>query len=129
MIEGIRRAGCDRRIFRHNDLGHLRALMENDPADQPKVIAFESVYSMDGDIAPLEALCDLADEFDALTYLDEVHAVGMYGEEGAGVAQRDDVMDRIDIYLSGHGGWRVEERFQTSLGRGPTPSRGASGES
>ena len=97
MIEGIRRAGCDRRIFRHNDLGHLRALMENDPADQPKVIAFESVYSMDGDIAPLEALCDLADEFDALTYLDEVHAVGMYGEEGAGVAQRDDVMDRIDI--------------------------------
>lgn len=97
MIEGIRRAGCDRRIFRHNDLGHLRALIENDPADQPKVIAFESVYSMDGDIAPLEELCDLADEFNALTYLDEVHAVGMYGDEGAGVAQRDGVMDRIDI--------------------------------
>lgn len=97
MIEGIRRAGCERRIFRHNDLGHLRALLENDPADQPKVIAFESVYSMDGDVAPLEALCDLADEFNALTYLDEVHAVGMYGHEGAGVAQRDGVMDRIDI--------------------------------
>ncbi|MAP94674.1 MAG: 5-aminolevulinate synthase [Ponticaulis sp.] len=97
MIEGIRRAGCDRRVFRHNDLGHLRALMENDPADQPKVIAFESVYSMDGDVAPLEELCDLADEFNALTYLDEVHAVGMYGAEGAGVAQRDGVMDRIDI--------------------------------
>tara|TARA_B100000678_G_scaffold256316_1_gene234575 strand:+ start:20452 stop:21672 length:1221 start_codon:yes stop_codon:yes gene_type:complete len=97
MIEGIRRAGCDRRIFKHNDMGHLRALLENDPADRPKVIAFESVYSMDGDVAPLEELCDLADEFNALTYLDEVHAVGMYGEEGAGVAQRDNVMDRIDI--------------------------------
>jgi 5-aminolevulinate synthase len=97
MIEGIKRAGCPRRIFRHNDLGHLRALMENDPADVPKVIAFESVYSMDGDVAPLKELCDLADEFDAITYLDEVHAVGMYGDEGAGVAQRDGVMDRITI--------------------------------
>ncbi len=97
MIEGIRRSGCDRRIFRHNDVGHLRALIENDDPSRPKLIAFESVYSMDGDIGPLEAICDLADEFDALTYLDEVHAVGMYGDEGAGVAQRDDVMDRIDI--------------------------------
>jgi 5-aminolevulinate synthase len=97
MIEGIKRAGCAKRIFRHNDLGHLRALLENDPADAPKVIAFESVYSMDGDVAPLKELCDLADEFDALTYLDEVHAVGMYGSEGAGVAQRDGVMDRITI--------------------------------
>ena len=97
MIEGIRRSGCDRRVFRHNDMGHLRALMENDDANRPKVIAFESVYSMDGDIAPLKELCDLADEFNAITYLDEVHAVGMYGHEGAGVAQRDGVMDRIDI--------------------------------
>ena len=97
MIEGIRRSGCDRRIFRHNDMGHLRALMENDDADRPKVIAFESVYSMDGDVAPMKELCDLADEFNAITYLDEVHAVGMYGHEGAGVAQRDGVMDRIDI--------------------------------
>jgi len=97
MIEGIRRSGCERRIFRHNDLDHLRALMENDDADRPKLIAFESVYSMDGDIAPIEAMCDLADEFNAITYLDEVHAVGLYGEEGAGVAQRDGVMDRIDI--------------------------------
>jgi 5-aminolevulinate synthase len=97
MIEGIKRANCAKRIFRHNDLGHLRALLENDPADAPKVIAFESVYSMDGDVAPLKELCDLADEFDALTYLDEVHAVGMYGHEGAGVAQRDGVMDRITI--------------------------------
>ena len=97
MIEGIRRSGCDRRVFRHNDMGHLRALMENDDANRPKVIAFESVYSMDGDIAPLKELCDLADEFNAITYLDEVHAVGMYGHEVAGVAQRDGVMDRIDI--------------------------------
>ena len=97
MIEGIRRSGCDRRIFKHNDLGHLRALMENDAPDRPKVIAFESVYSMDGDVAPMKELCDLADEFNAITYLDEVHVVGMYGHEGAGVAQRDGVMDRIDI--------------------------------
>ncbi len=97
MIEGIRRSGCDRRIFRHNDVGHLRALMENDDPDRPKVIAFESVYSMDGDFGPIEAICDLADEFDAITYLDEVHAVGLYGAEGAGVAQRDAVMHRVDI--------------------------------
>jgi 5-aminolevulinate synthase len=97
MIEGIKRAACAKRIFRHNDMGHLRALLENDPKDAPKVIAFESVYSMDGDVAPLKELCDLADEFDAITYLDEVHAVGMYGHEGAGVAQRDGVMDRITI--------------------------------
>ena len=97
MIEGIRRSGADRRIFRHNDVEHLRALMENDDPDRPKLIAFESVYSMDGDIGPIEAFCDLAEEFDALTYLDEVHAVGMYGDEGAGVAQRDDLMDRVDI--------------------------------
>lgn len=97
MIEGIRRSGADYRVFRHNDVEHLRALMENDEPDRPKVIAFESVYSMDGDVGPIEAICDLADEFDALTYLDEVHAVGMYGEEGAGVAQRDNVMHRLDI--------------------------------
>ena len=97
MIEGIKRAHCAKRIFRHNDIAHLRALLENDPADAPKVIAFESVYSMDGDVAPMDAICDLAEEFDAMTYLDEVHAVGMYGDEGAGVAQRDNVMDRITI--------------------------------
>lgn len=97
MIEGIRRSGADRRIFRHNDVAHLRALMENDDPKRPKLIAFESVYSMDGDIGPIADICDLADEFDALTYLDEVHAVGMYGNEGAGVAQRDAVMHRVDI--------------------------------
>ena len=97
MIEGIRRSGVDRRIFRHNDIGHLRALLENDDPDRPKLIAFESVYSMDGDVGPIKEICDLADEFDALTYLDEVHAVGMYGAEGAGVAQREGIMDRVDI--------------------------------
>ncbi|WP_018147248.1 5-aminolevulinate synthase [Henriciella marina] len=97
MIEGIRRSGADRRIFRHNDIEHLRALIENDDPSRPKLIAFESVYSMDGDVGPIEEFCDLADEFDALTYLDEVHAVGMYGDDGAGVAQRDGVMNRVDI--------------------------------
>ncbi|MEM9263474.1 MAG: 5-aminolevulinate synthase [Pseudomonadota bacterium] len=97
MIEGIRRSKADYRVFRHNDVEHLRALMENDDPERPKVIAFESVYSMDGDIGPIAEICDLADEFDAITYLDEVHAVGMYGHEGAGVAQRDGVMHRVDI--------------------------------
>ncbi len=97
MIEGIRRNGGEKRIFRHNDLEHLRALLEADDPAAPKVIAFESIYSMDGDFGPIEAICDLADEFNALTYLDEVHAVGMYGARGAGVAERDGMMDRIDI--------------------------------
>jgi 5-aminolevulinate synthase len=97
MIEGIRRSKGEYRVFKHNDVDHLRALLENDDPDRPKLIAFESVYSMDGDIGPIKEICDLADEFNALTYLDEVHAVGMYGDEGAGVAQRDEVMDRVDI--------------------------------
>jgi 5-aminolevulinate synthase len=97
MIEGIRRNGGQKRIFRHNDLDHLRGLLEELPANAPKLIAFESIYSMDGDFGPIEAICDLADEFNALTYIDEVHAVGMYGPRGAGVAERDGLMQRIDI--------------------------------
>ena len=97
MIEGIRRNGGAKRIFRHNDLDHLRALLEADDPETPKLIAFESVYSMDGDFGPLKELCDLAEEFNALTYLDEVHAVGMYGPRGGGVAERDGLLDRIDI--------------------------------
>ncbi|MEO0701904.1 MAG: 5-aminolevulinate synthase [Pseudomonadota bacterium] len=97
MIEGIRRNGGQKRIFRHNDLDHLRELLAADDPAAPKLIAFESIYSMDGDFGPIEAICDLADEFGALTYIDEVHAVGMYGHRGAGVAERDGLMDRIDI--------------------------------
>ena len=97
MIEGVRRNGGAKRIFRHNDVAHLRELLAADDPDAPKLIAFESVYSMDGDFGPIEAICDLADEFGALTYIDEVHAVGMYGPRGAGVAERDGLMGRIDI--------------------------------
>jgi len=97
MIEGVRRNGGAKRIFRHNDVAHLRELLEADDLDAPKLIAFESIYSMDGDFGPIEAICDLADEFNALTYIDEVHAVGMYGPRGAGVAERDGLMGRIDI--------------------------------
>ncbi len=86
-----------KKIFRHNDVDHLRQLLEETDPGLPKLIIFESVYSMDGDIAPLSKFCDLADEFGAMTYLDEVHAVGMYGPNGAGVAERDGVMDRIDV--------------------------------
>ena len=97
MIEGVRRNGGSKRIFRHNDVEHLRELLEADDPKTPKLIAFESIYSMDGDFGPIEAICDLADEFGALTYIDEVHAVGMYGPRGAGVAERDRLMHRLDI--------------------------------
>ncbi|NVO26984.1 5-aminolevulinate synthase [Donghicola sp. C2-DW-16] len=97
MIEGIRRNGGAKRVFRHNDVAHLRELLEADDPNAPKLIAFESVYSMDGDFGPIAELCDLAEEFGALTYLDEVHAVGMYGPRGGGVAERDGLLDRLDI--------------------------------
>jgi 5-aminolevulinate synthase len=97
MIAGIRHGGCEKHIFRHNDLGHLESLLKAFPASTPKLIAFESVYSMDGDIADLAGLAALAKTYNALTYLDEVHAVGMYGKRGGGVAERDGVMDQIDI--------------------------------
>jgi len=97
MIEGVRRNGGAKRIFRHNDVAHLRELLAADDPAAPKLIAFESIYSMDGDFGPIREICDLADEFGALTYIDEVHAVGMYGNRGAGVAERDGLMHRIDI--------------------------------
>ncbi|MGX0976571.1 5-aminolevulinate synthase [Roseovarius sp. MBR-51] len=97
MIEGVRRNGGAKRIFRHNDVEHLRELLAADDPTAPKLIAFESVYSMDGDFGPIEAICDLADEFGALTYIDEVHAVGMYGARGAGICERDRLMHRLDI--------------------------------
>ena len=97
MIEGVRRNGGAKRIFRHNDVAHLRELIAADDPAAPKLIAFESIYSMDGDFGPIKDICDLAEEVGALTYIDEVHAVGMYGPRGAGVAERDGQMARIDI--------------------------------
>ncbi len=97
MIEGVRQGGGPKRIWRHNDLHHLESLLREYEYETPKIIAFESVYSMDGDIAPISEICDLAKKYNALTYLDEVHAVGMYGPRGGGVAERDGAMHKVDI--------------------------------
>jgi 5-aminolevulinate synthase len=97
MIQGIRHGGGEKHIFRHNDVEHLEEQLKKYPKGTPKIIVFESVYSMDGHIAPIAAFCDLADKYNALTYLDEVHAVGLYGPRGGGIAERDGVMGRIDI--------------------------------
>ena len=97
MIEGVRHSRAPKKIFRHNDAAHLDELMSEYGRDVPKLVAFESVYSMDGDVAPIADICDVAEKHNALTFLDEVHAVGMYGEQGSGVAERDGVVDRVDI--------------------------------
>ena len=97
MIEGIRHGRCDKQVFRHNDLDDLARRLAAEDQERPKIVAFESVYSMDGDIAPIAEICALAREHGALTYLDEVHAVGMYGDHGAGIAERDAVMGEVDI--------------------------------
>jgi len=97
MIEGVRQSGCDKRIWRHNDVEHLEQLLRTAGAERPKLIVFETLYSMDGDVAPVHRICDLAARYGAMTYADEVHAVGMYGVRGAGVAEREGAMDRIDV--------------------------------
>ncbi|QZA84069.1 MULTISPECIES: 5-aminolevulinate synthase [Wolbachia] len=97
MIEGIKSGKRPKHIFRHNDTDHLEQLLRSIDIKTPKIIALESVYSMDGDVAPLEAICDLADQYNAITYLDEVHAVGMYGPRGGGIAEREGLMDRITV--------------------------------
>lgn len=97
MIHGIRDSKCDKHVYRHNDLGHLEDLLKAADPRRPKLIAFESVYSMEGDIAPIKEICDLADKYNCFTYLDEVHAVGVYGPRGGGVAEERGLMDRIDV--------------------------------
>ncbi len=97
MIAGIRNSGCEKQVWRHNDLAHLEELLAAADPTAPKLIAFESVYSMDGDVAPIHAICDLADAYNALTYIDEVHAVGMYGPRGGGISDREEAASRITI--------------------------------
>lgn len=103
MIEGIRRSGAKKEIFKHNNVNDLQEKIKKYPKEQPKIVAFESVYSMDGSISPISNICDVAKEHNALTYIDEIHAVALYGKHGAGITERDNVADRVDIIMGGLG--------------------------
>jgi 5-aminolevulinate synthase len=103
MIEGVRRAGVEKKIWRHNDVGHLEEILAAEAPERPKLIVFEALYSMDGDVAPVNRICDLAERYGAMTYIDEVHSAGMYGPGGAGIAAREGALHRIDV---------VEARWQ-----------------
>ena len=97
MIEGVRRAGCEKTVWRHNDVAHLEELLAAQPLDRPKLVVFESLYSMDGDIAPIAAILDVCEQYRAMTYIDEVHAVGLYGPHGGGISEREGLAHRIDV--------------------------------
>src|SRR6516225_3134024 len=97
MIEGVRRAGVEKKVWRHNDVGHLEELLAAEAPERPKLIVFEALYSMDGDVAPVNRICDLAERYGAMTYIDEVHSVGMYGPRGGGISERDGAAARIDV--------------------------------
>src|SRR5246127_357857 len=97
MIEGVRQAGVEKKIWRHNDVGHLEEMLAAEPPERPKLIVFEALYSMDGDVAPVKRICDVAERYGAMTYIDEVHSAGMYGPGGAGIAAREGVLHRIDV--------------------------------
>ena len=114
MIQGIRNSRAPRHIFRHNDPEHLEELLANVDKDVPKIVAFETVHSMTGAICPLEELCDIAHKYGALTFVDEVHAVGLYGHNGAGVGERDGLMHKMDI-ISGTLGIRQSGQSQGSM--------------
>ena len=122
MIEGIRHSRAGKMIWRHNDPEDLRKKLSKLPKDAPKIVAFESVYSMDGDIAPIDEICDVASEFGAMTYLDEVHAVGLYGEKGGGISQQENVANKVDlIALDNNNGFNLNEV--------PLSTKGKSGKS